>query len=1058
MTLPAPEDRVLFVASRARERLDRARGFLSAHRAPGSAWWVVAPTRRAADVFMHASVEDAWVGVHRYGWAQWARALLPHPAPPPASGLMRQAFAARAAREALAEDELEHFAAVASLPGFVRCLLHTRADLEHHQVDASALADLGPVGRDLARLLERLDALEQAHEVAGPGRSFRDAAVPDAPPAGLVLLDVWPETPLERAFLARVVAAVPRVFATCDREDLELAQLLGADVEAAEPAVETQLDRVRSRVFIRAEDPQRPQPTDGSFTTRSCRSEAQEAIEVARAALERARAGVPFDRMGIILAAPSLHQPLLEDALGRASIPPFFTRGTRRPNPGGRALLALLACADEHLSASRFAEYLSFSQVPDAAARPEEASAAWVPAASEDVQLAFTFTRERESSDDRPGQDLQVPLRWEQWLVDAAVIGTHERWQRRLAGLVRELESQLEREPDPTRRDRISARLASVHGLSAFALPLVERLAGLSSPRPWAAWLDELDELAVAALRDAVDVRRTLAELRPLEGGAPIALAEVRQALLEPLSTLRTEPPSEPYGAIWIGTPEEALGRSFDTVFVPGLSEGVFPRAPREDPLLPDALRERLDAELPERPRSRRRQQRAFRAALGAAERHFFATTSRLRGAQAKAQVPSQYLLEAARCAEGHLEAVRTLVRPAPDRRGFGLGFEVPNAPAASIDETEYDVAMVGAIEASEPKARAGAAAYLLAEPTLQRSLRRRGARWRARFGAFDGGVIASRQSAWAQAYPEGLRDLVTSPTALQAFAACPYRFWLYGLLRLRDEDEPLGPERLDPRTRGSMFHGIQFRYVRACREDGTSPAEELERLDAIWADVVARYREDIAPAIDAIYDREVARMRTDLRGWWRRRSESRDGFEPLFAELSFGLEAADPESRDPASQPTPVRIADGYPVRGSVDLVEEDGSGQLRVLDYKTGRPPDEPPVAIGYGETLQPLIYALAVEAMTGRSVVEGRLVYATLRHGYRADAVPATERDALTRVLSHLDAHMRRGFFPAYPREGACRFCDYRNACGHHEETRARGKSGEGLEALQAIRETR
>ena len=46
-------------------------------------------------------------------------------------------------------------------------------------------------------------------------------------------------------------------------------------------------------------------------------------------------------------------------------VPAWFDRGTRRPHPAGRAFLALLACAAEGLSASRFAEYLSLGQLPE---------------------------------------------------------------------------------------------------------------------------------------------------------------------------------------------------------------------------------------------------------------------------------------------------------------------------------------------------------------------------------------------------------------------------------------------------------------------------------------------------------------------------------------------------------------------------------------------------------------------------------------------------------------------------------------------------------------------
>src|SRR5439155_7795298 len=58
------------------------------------------------------------------------------------------------------------------------------------------------------------------------------------------------------------------------------------------------------------------------------------------------------------------YQPLLEEALRRADIPAHYSRGVVRPDPAGRAFLALLECALENCSASRFAEYLSLGQVP----------------------------------------------------------------------------------------------------------------------------------------------------------------------------------------------------------------------------------------------------------------------------------------------------------------------------------------------------------------------------------------------------------------------------------------------------------------------------------------------------------------------------------------------------------------------------------------------------------------------------------------------------------------------------------------------------------------------
>jgi len=49
---------------------------------------------------------------------------------------------------------------------------------------------------------------------------------------------------------------------------------------------------------------------------------------------------------------------------------------------------------------------------------------------------------------------------------------------------------------------------------------------------------------------------------------------------------------------VFVGTPHQARGRCFRVVFVPGLAERVVPQRPREDPLLLDDRRHRLDAAL----------------------------------------------------------------------------------------------------------------------------------------------------------------------------------------------------------------------------------------------------------------------------------------------------------------------------------------------------------------------------------------------------------------------------------------------------------------------------
>ena len=109
----------------------------------------------------------------------------------------------------------------------------------------------------------------------------------------------------------------------------------------------------------------------------SAPGESRECVEIVRRVFALAQEGIAFDRMAVLLRSPQEYRSHLEEAFGRANVPVYFARGAVRPDPAGRAFHALLCCAAENLSARRFAEYLSLSQVPDAKpdGSPPEAAA-----------------------------------------------------------------------------------------------------------------------------------------------------------------------------------------------------------------------------------------------------------------------------------------------------------------------------------------------------------------------------------------------------------------------------------------------------------------------------------------------------------------------------------------------------------------------------------------------------------------------------------------------------------------------------------------------------------
>jgi len=185
----------------------------------------------------------------------------------------------------------------------------------------------------------------------------------------------------------------------------------------------------------------------------------------------------------------------------RSTAPAFRFISTEAPGvltlPGERST-RLLKCATEGLSARRFAEYLSLVQVLDAAIGGAPPAAAprsdqWVEPDSEAVTEEETTEGPERRQAEMNGEvaalaeqtpvregKLRAPWRWEQLLVDSAVIGSRDRWRRRLDGLANELRAKLAELSDDDEIEAAAIRrtLDDLAAFTAYALPLIDLLDG----------------------------------------------------------------------------------------------------------------------------------------------------------------------------------------------------------------------------------------------------------------------------------------------------------------------------------------------------------------------------------------------------------------------------------------------------------------------------------------------------------------------------------------------------------------------------------------------------
>ena len=1073
----------IVLSTSATARLQAAHEFVNTVPA-GSQVVIVGASRGAADDFARtiARRAGATFGLYRFSLTQLAARLamplLARDRLSPTTALGVQAVAARAIFETTRDESLSYFAPVAEAPGFPRALARTLEELTLAGVPSTALRSLEGGGRDLAALFERFEEQFQAAP-AVDRRMFLQIAtlgVGRARPCPLVLIDVPVTNATERTFVEALVARAPDACLTIPAGDVVTIRALErlGPLESIDPDEPLGLDRMRRYLF--ASSPPPPGDPLSDVELYSAPGEGREAVEIARRVLREARRGVPFDRMAIAIRSPQHYMGLLEHALERAGVPAYFERGTRRPHPAGRAFLAMLACALESLSARRFAEYLSLGQVPDLT----HATVDTFPASSDEVFGSLADRAERQAQEDEAVGDtgpaapraLRAPWKWERLIAESRVVASEARWERRLNGLAEEYALQqrdlARTEPDSPRIEQLSRRIEDLRQLAAFALPIMHTLASWPVQATWAEWLKEFEALAPRVVRRPERVLRVLADLRPMGAIGGVTLDEAARVLAIRLATIESEPPPRRYGRVWVGSPSQLRGRSFEVVFVPALAERMFPQKLREDPLLLDHARVQIDdAGLLTNGVRADLEKLQLRLAVGAAESRLYVSFPTVEIGEGRPRVPSLYALEVWRAMTGRVPSADELQQAAARASQATLAWPAPADRDEAIDALEHDLATLGAL-VNEPDHRArGRAQYLLQlNDCLQRSVRERFMRARRTWSHWDG-IIEATDRIRSILAEHRLGTRVYSLSALQKYAICPYQFLLGAIYKLRPADDLTPLQRMDPLTRGSLFHAVQTAFYRQMQADGELPVtaanrdRALAKLDEAVKRIAAEEYEQLAPAIDRIWNDEIASIRRDLRLWVDQLARADGEWVPRYFEWAFGFRDGGPLAvgRDPASSPEPVAIDGRFQLHGSIDLVEEHaGTRELRVTDHKTGRYRGKDHMMVGGGAVLQPVLYSLALEGAVGRPVVEGRLYYATTAGAYRDVRIPMTPqaRRLGVEVLEIVDRAIETGLLAPAPAEKACAWCDFRPVCGPTAERRiSRFKSQEPLADLLELR---
>ena len=561
--------------------------------------------------------------------------------------------------------------------------------------------------------------------------------------------------------------------------------------------------------------------------------------------------------------------------------------------------------------------------------------------------------------------------------------------------------------------------------LAGWARTLLDRYLGGEGHRR--DWPDEEIE-AHRAVEEALAALSNLNEIRP-----QIDEATFRRALEREL-----EAPAGRIGrfgdGVFIGRVRDALGTDFDVVFLLGMSEGVMPPRGRDDPLLPDDERSLAGQELPLRSGRVTEARRDYLAALATApERVLLFPRADLRGQRGR--LPARWLLETASELEG-----RTLFSTDLEHLRRPWYTAVPSFEGALADgdwpgsEQEYDLRSLLRWR------RLGKAAtdhFLGAEePALAAGLNAELSRQGRELTEWDGRVedaSALRPSA----------ERPVSPTALQHWAACPFRYFLGRVLRVAETERPEDALRISPMERGNLIHNALEEFINEAAprsEPGEHwNAEERRRLTAIGERLCDEFESAGLTGRPLLWRLEREQILRDLERFLDEDERLRleQGVIPAAVELAFGAEK---------ESAVTVSLEDGRSVafRGRIDRVDQaPGGSRLLVLDYKTGSTAPFKKLKIdpmSHGKLLQLPIYALAAQQRFGDHPTAAYYWFVREQQDYELIGYDVTsdKLGAFRRALGVIVDGIEHGLFPARPGPSSnsgfdnCRFCPFDLVC--------------------------
>lgn len=186
------------------------------------------------------------------------------------------------------------------------------------------------------------------------------------------------------------------------------------------------------------------------------------------------------------------------------------------------------------------------------------------------------------------------------------------------------------------------------------------------------------------------------------------------------------------------------------------------------------------------------------------------------------------------------------------------------------------------------------------------------------------------------------------------------------------------------------------------------------------------------------VEERTMPRLENLLREKWQR---NREGFKDLFDEKRWGeraLRQVDWFAQNQDLSVTPFMVEDFHKVElsskitliGKIDRVDREADGGLHIIDYKTGRMPQEI-------DRIQLYVYALVLSKERSLPVAKASYLYLDVGEAHILQPTAADLDEAACWVVDMVERILGEREYPAIPNT-YCGTCDFLEICPQREET--------------------